>query len=138
MAARSMLGFGLMSMTNGTTYKCNFCAISRRESPADIVYEDDLTIAFAAHAPVTNGHTLLIPRTHIENLFEVSDELAAAIGFATKATAVALSQRYHVTAVNVLHASGPEAQQSVFHFHHHLVPRRSQDGLDMWLRTIDG
>lgn len=126
-----------MSMTS-ETYKCTFCAISRRESPADIVYEDDLTIAFAAHAPVTNGHTLLIPRTHIENLFEVSDELAAAIGFATKATAVALSQRYHVTAVNVLHASGPEAQQSVFHFHHHLVPRRSQDGLDMWLRTIDG
>ena len=125
-----------MSMTS-ETYKCTFCAISRRESPADIVYEDDLTIAFAAHAPVTNGHTLLIPRTHIENLFEVSDELAAAIGFATKATAIALSQRYHVTAVNVLHASGPEAQQFVFHFHHHLVPCRAQDGLDMWLRTTD-
>jgi histidine triad (HIT) family protein len=125
-----------MSMTS-ETYKCTFCAISRRESPADIVYEDDLTIAFAAHAPVTNGHTLLIPRTHIENLFEVSDELAAAIGFATKATAIALSRRYNVTALNVLHASGPDAQQSVFHFHYHLVPRRSQDGLDMWLRTTD-
>ncbi len=125
-----------MSMTS-ETYKCTFCAISRRESPADIVYEDDLTIAFAAHAPVTNGHTLLIPRTHIENLFEVSDELAAAMGFATKATAIALSQRYHVTALNVLHASGPDAQQSVFHFHHHLVPRRSKDGLDMWRRAID-
>jgi histidine triad (HIT) family protein len=125
-----------MSMTS-ETYKCTFCAISRRESPADIVYEDELTIAFAADAPVTNGHTLLIPRTHIENLFEASDELAAAIGFATKATAIALSQRYHVTALNVLHASGPDAQQSVFHFHHHLVPRRSKDGLDMWLRVLD-
>jgi histidine triad (HIT) family protein len=125
-----------MSMTS-ETYKCNFCAISRRESPADIVYEDDLTIAFAAYAPVANGHTLLVPRIHIENLFEVSDELAAAIGFATKATAIALSQRYHVTALNVLHASGPDAQQSVFHFHHHLVPRRSEDGLDMWLRVLD-
>jgi histidine triad (HIT) family protein len=125
-----------MSITN-ETYKCTFCVISRRESPAYIVYEDDLTIAFAAHAPVTNGHTLLIPRTHIENLFGVSDELAAAIGFATKATANALSQRYQVTALNALHASGPDAQQSVFHFHHHLVPRRAQDGLDMWLRTTD-
>jgi histidine triad (HIT) family protein len=119
------------------TYKCTFCAISRRELPADIVYEDELTIAFAAHAPVTNGHTLLIPRTHIENLFEASDELAAAIGFATKATAIVLLQRHNVTALNVLHASGPDAQQSVFHFHHHLVPRRSEDGLDMWLRVLD-
>jgi histidine triad (HIT) family protein len=119
------------------SYECNFCAIARRESPAEMVYEDDLTVAFAAHAPVTKGHTLLVPRAHIANLFEVSDDLAAAIGFATKATAVVLSQRFQMTGLNVLHASGSDAQQSVFHFHHHLVPRRAQDGLDMWLRVID-
>jgi histidine triad (HIT) family protein len=129
-------GLWSSSMTS-ENYECNFCAIARRESPAEMVYEDDLTVAFAARAPVTKGHTLLIPRAHIANLFEVSDDLAAAIGFATKANAVVLSQRYQMTGLNVLHASGSDAQQSVFHFHHHLVPRRAQDGLDMWLRVID-
>jgi histidine triad (HIT) family protein len=108
------------------SYDCNFCAISRRQSPADVVDEDDLTIAFAAYAPVTEGHTLLIPQAHIVNLLELSDDLAAAIGFATKATAMVLSRRFQFTSLNVLHASGPDAQQSVFHFHHHLVPRWAQ------------
>jgi HIT domain len=84
------------------SYDCNFCAISRRQSPADVVDEDDLTIAFAAYAPVTERHTLLIPQAHIVNLLELSDDLAAATGFATKATAMVLSRRFQFTSLNVL------------------------------------
>lgn len=119
------------------THICSFCAIVKGGSPAEVIYEDELTIAFTAHAPVTEGHMLLIPKTHTENLFDISDALAAAIGLAVKNTAIVLSSRHQVTGVNLVHASGPDAQQSVLHFHHHLVPRRHLDGLDMWLRTTE-
>lgn len=114
---------------------CSFCAIGRGEAPAEIIYEDELTITFAAAAPVTEGHTLLIPKAHTENLFDISSDLAAAMGLAVKAAVIVLSQRHRMTGINLLHASGPDAQQSVFHFHYHLVPRRPRDGLDMWLRV---
>ena len=116
---------------------CTFCAIARRESPAYVIFEDDSTIAFAALSPVCVGHTLLIPKIHVANLFELADEQAAALGLSAKSTAMVLRARHQVNALNLLHASGQEAQQSVFHFHVHLVPRRLHDGLDMWLRTVD-
>lgn len=112
-------------------------ARSRGELPAEVIYEDEWTIAFTAHAPVTAGHTLVIPKTHFENLFDITDQLAAAIGLATKATGIALLDRHTTTGINVLHASGADAQQSVFHFHQHVVPRRPHDGLDMWLRVME-
>ena len=115
--------------------KCLFCRIVSGEVPATIVYEDDYAIAFLDHRPLFPGHSLLVPREHVETLgdlpvkhvgpyFETAQLLARAVESAMEAegTFVALNNR---------------VSQSVPHLHVHIVPRRRKDGLKgfFWPRT---
>jgi len=111
---------------------CIFCRIARGEAPAQIIWEDEQTMAFLDIAPVARGHTLVIPRRHYRDLMSVPDEELAAVMATAKRVARALMEGLGATGVNVLHASGVAAGQSVFHFHLHLIPRREGDGLDPW------
>lgn len=113
---------------------CIFCKIISKEAPADIVFEDDSTLAFAAKDPVSKGHTLVIPKTHVENLFGISSQELASLGTTVQKVAVQLKDNDKATGMNLLHASGKDAQQSVFHFHFHLVPRYLNDDLDLWIK----
>ena len=112
-----------------------FCRIVSGELPATIVYEDKNAIAFLDHRPLFPGHTLLVPRDHVETLvdlpvalvgrfFEAAQSLARAVEVAMKAegTFVAMNNR---------------VSQSVPHLHVHIVPRRRKDGLKgfFWPRT---
>ncbi len=56
---------------------CIFCQIIRKETPASIVYEDAQVIAFLTNRPVNEGHTLVVPKKHYENIYEISEEEAA-------------------------------------------------------------
>lgn len=114
--------------------ECIFCSIIRKESPAEVIFENHRVLAFAAKDPVSPGHTLLIPKAHAENIFDISSEDMAELGRASKEVAQILRATHNAGGINVLHASGKDAQQSVFHFHLHLVPRHENDGLDLWLR----
>ena len=115
--------------------ECLFCRIVSGELSATIVYEDDNSIAFLDHRPLFPGHTLLIPREHVETLgelpvksvgpyFEAAQLLSRAIESAMDAegTFVAMNNR---------------VSQSVPHLHVHVVPRRKKDGLKgfFWPRT---
>jgi len=115
--------------------ECLFCRIVSGELPATIVYEDDNSLAFLDHRPLFPGHTLLIPREHVETLgelpvksvgpyFEAAQLLSRAIESAMDAegTFVAMNNR---------------VSQSVPHLHVHVVPRRKKDGLKgfFWPRT---
>src|ERR1051325_10459389 len=118
-----------------TDDNCLFCRIVSGQVPANIVYEDKHAIAFLDHRPLFPGHTLLVPREHVETLgdlpaknvgpyFEAAQLLSRAVEAAMEAegTFVAMNNR---------------VSQSVPHLHVHVVPRRKKDGLKgfFWPRT---
>jgi diadenosine tetraphosphate (Ap4A) HIT family hydrolase len=111
---------------------CVFCKIADGKIPSYKIYEDENFIAFADAHPIVDGHTLVIPKKHYENIFDLSDELAGKINLVCKKVAILLKEKFGVNAVNIVNASGKAAQQSVFHIHYHIVPRKENDKLDLW------
>lgn len=114
---------------------CIFCKIARKESPATIVFETADTLAFTPLEIVSRGHTLLIPKKHFENIFAIDEKIFKDISVSAKQLSLILKDQYQATGINILHASGKDAQQSVFHFHIHLIPRYHNDGLDLWIKN---
>jgi histidine triad (HIT) family protein len=100
---------------------CIFCAIARKEIPATIVYEDDLTIAFADINPAAPSHILVIPRRHYDCLAHAGDDEILA-GLLTAAQAIARS--LDLDDYRVVINNGPKAGQTVFHLHLHLLGGR--------------
>ena len=113
---------------------CIFCKIVAGEAPARVVYESDTILGFAPINEVAMGHSLLIPRAHFRDLFDMDEAVLADLSVAAKSLATQLIFEHGATGVNLLHASGVDAQQSVFHFHLHVVPRYPDDGLNLWIR----
>lgn len=111
---------------------CIFCKIAEGEAESWAVYEDELVKAFFDINPASEGHTLIIPKKHYENIYEIPENVLERIIIVTKKLAIIYKKALDVKAVNILHASGREAQQDVFHFHIHLVPRYENDKLNLW------
>ena len=80
------------------------------------------------------GHTLIVPKFHCEDIYAAPDEVLAAVAKCGKELAVVYRAKIGATGVNLLHASGMDGEQSVFHFHTHLLPRFAGDGLSTWPR----
>lgn len=108
---------------------CIFCKIVRGELPADVLYEDDRFVVILDKFPATMGHVLLIPKGHIENVYELSDEYAEALMPLVAKVARALKANLPLEGLNVLQNNGAIAGQTVFHYHLHLIPRYSDDGM---------
>jgi len=114
---------------------CVFCRIIAGEIPASIVYADDDHVAFLDARPLFHGHTLLVPRLHVETL---ADLPAAAVG-----PYFGVVQRLSVAVPAAMEAAGTfvamnnVVSQSVPHLHCHVVPRNPKDGLRgfFWPRT---
>ncbi|GKQ42492.1 histidine triad protein [Companilactobacillus sp. RD055328] len=107
---------------------CIFCKIIKNEIPSITVYEDDQVKAFLDISQVTPGHTLVIPKTHVENIFEYNDKLAAAVFAKIPMIAKAIkSSNPDIKGMNICQNNGALAYQSVMHSHIHLVPRYSND-----------
>ncbi len=107
--------------------ECVFCAIENGTHDADVVFEDDGSIAFLDSRPLQHGHTLLIPRRHIETLTELPQDLLTMLF-----TNVQLLARAVVPAMDAegtFIAMNNRVSQSVPHLHVHIVPRRRKDGL---------
>ena len=111
---------------------CIFCRIVRNEADAFKVYEDEEVLAFLDINPISMGHTLIIPKEHYENILNIPGETLKRIISVIKVLAGWYKEKLNATGFNILHASGVDAQQSIFHFHTHLVPRYPNDGLDLW------
>jgi histidine triad (HIT) family protein len=109
--------------------ECIFCQIVGGEAPGHVVAEDDLTVAFLDQAQATEGHTLVVPRSHASDIWELSDRDATAVMLMAKRVAHLIDQRLSPDGLNLMQANRPAAWQSVFHFHLHVVPRWSGDGL---------
>lgn len=106
---------------------CAFCAIIAGEADAEVVFEDDASLAFLDNRPLFPGHALLVPRDHHEAIWDLPDRLLSALFANARTLSVAVreameSQGAFVAANNVV-------SQSVPHFHIHVVPRNRRDGL---------
>jgi histidine triad (HIT) family protein len=114
---------------------CLFCRIAAGEVQAEIVYEDEQSLGFLDHRPLFPGHTLLIPRSHIETLADLPRQLLepyfGAVQLLSRAIPAAMEKPGSFVAVNNV------VSQSVPHLHVHVVPRRPKDGLRgfFWPRT---
>lgn len=106
-----------------TMEDCIFCKIVKGEIPCFKVYEDDKVLAFEDINPIDLGHTLIIPKNHAENLFEIPDEDLAAIHLAAKKIAMGIREALNPTGIACLQLNGKGANQVVMHYHFHLVPR---------------
>jgi histidine triad (HIT) family protein len=102
---------------------CIFCKIAKGELPCHKVYEDDKVIAFEDISPVSEGHTLVVPKRHAENLFEIADEDLAAVHLASRKILKAIRRALDPVGVAVLQLNGRGVNQIVMHYHVHLIPR---------------
>lgn len=109
-----------------------FCKIINGEMPCHKIYEDEETLAFLDINPASKGHTLIIPKKHYVNIHDVDEETLNFIMKTTKKMSAKLKQKLNASGINIVNASGKDAQQSVFHIHFHVVPRYEGDGLDLW------
>lgn len=108
---------------------CPFCMIAKGDDPAvRLVGESDAWLAFFPLDPATVGHTLVIPRTHVADLWEAPAELAAELTAAAITVGRAISSALNPDGMNLITSAGKTAEQTVFHLHLHLVPRWSDDG----------
>jgi len=100
-----------------------FAKILRGEIPAFSVYEDDATLAFMDVMPQAPGHTLVIPRSPAENLFDLDIEVGKSVLRTTQLVARAVREAFKADGIMLNQFNGPAAGQTVFHFHMHIVPR---------------
>jgi len=114
---------------------CLFCRIVSGELTATIVYEDDDSLAFLDHRPLFHGHTLLVPRVHVETLGELPVSLVGP--FFKTAQLLSVAVQAALDAEGTFVAMNNRVSQSVPHLHVHVVPRRKKDGLKgfFWPRT---
>lgn len=117
---------------------CIFCDIVAGATPADIVFEDEETMAFLDGRPVFPGHTLLVPRAHHETLPDLPEGLVRPLFMNARLLAEAIPTALDAHGTFV--AINNKISQSVPHLHVHIVPRRSKDGLRgfFWPRTKYG
>jgi len=111
---------------------CIFCKIIKGEVGADKIYEDEYFLAFLDITPVNPGHTLLIPKEHHKNLFEIPDNTLCEIGPIIKKIAKAIKKATNADGINIGMNNEPAAGQIVFHSHIHIIPRFSDDGYKLW------
>ncbi len=107
---------------------CIFCAIIRKEAPASFVYEDDQVVAFLSNRPVNEGHTLVVPKKHYENIYEIPEEEIAYLFKIVKRVAVAVRDAMTAEGIRVVQNNGWAAGQVVFHFHVHVIPIKLHEG----------
>ena len=118
-----------------TEDNCLFCRIVSGEVPATLVYVDPIAVAFLDHRPLFHGHTLLVPREHVETLVDLRYELVGPLFTAAQSLAQAVP--HAMVAEGSFVAMNNRVSQSVPHLHIHIVPRRKKDGLKgfFWPRT---
>ncbi len=109
--------------------------------PCYKVYEDDFVFAFLDIAPLSKGHTLVIPKEAVAYLHELSEDSAKALGKALVKVSAAVLEATGATAYNILQNNGAEAHQVVDHVHFHIIPKFGDEGLAIeWVpnELVDG
>ncbi|WP_298393880.1 HIT family protein [uncultured Azonexus sp.] len=115
--------------------QCIFCKLVAGEIPSSKVYEDEQTIAFLDLGQLNPGHTLVAVKRHADNLLELTPDEAAAAMRTAHRVAHAIRKAYNPPGLTLLQCNGKEGDQTVFHFHMHVLPRWGDDGIGLsWPR----
>ncbi len=110
---------------------CLFCKIVRGEVPSQKIYEDEKTFAFLDIRPVNAGHTLVVPKNHATNIFDISPEDWAAVAETVRKLAIAIEKGVSADGVNIAMNNREHAGQVIHHPHVHIIPRFKGDGLKL-------
>lgn len=113
-------------------HHCAFCGIVDGSNPHSLVWEDAKTIAFMSLRQQREGHVLVIPRAHVENILGITEEIGSAVMATTVRVARAVEAAFQPEGLHLWQSNGPAAGQEVPHFHMHVMPRWHGDGLLAW------
>lgn len=108
---------------------CVFCKIINGEIPSFKIYENEKVICFLDINASSTGHTLIVPKEHVTNMFDVSEDTICEVAKAIKHVTNLLKEKLGVDSVNVINNSGIKAGQTVMHLHYHVIPRYENDGI---------
>ena len=108
---------------------CIFCKMVAGQIPVTKIYEDEVVLVFLDIGPVSDGHTLVIPKQHFEKLHDCPTELLGQVGSRLGKIAKAVAGAMNSEAYNVLCNNGRTAGQLIGHLHFHIIPRNTGDGL---------
>jgi len=112
---------------------CIFCKMVAGQIPVTKIYEDEVVLSFLDIGPLSDGHTLVIPKQHFERLHECPAELLGRVGSCLGKIAKAVAAAMNSDGYNVLCNNGRAAGQLVEHLHFHIIPRNTGDGVfDRW------
>lgn len=115
-----LLGKGILIMK---VDNCIFCKIINGDIPSRRIYEDDNFVVMMDVSPASKGHSLLLPKEHYANLFEMPDALLEELLKVAKKVAAKMKETLNADGINLLQNNGVAAGQTVFHYHMHLIPR---------------
>ena len=106
---------------------CIFCKIANGEIPSRTLYEDEDFRVIMDLAPATKGHSLILPKEHYKNIYEIADDTAAKVLPLAKKMATLMTEKLGADGFNIVQNNNEVAGQTVFHFHVHLIPRYNDD-----------
>lgn len=107
---------------------CIFCKIINKEIPSYIVWEDEYIFAFLDVHPCSKGHTVVVPKAHFANLWDMNTETFDLVAHGLRATAGRVQARLKPDGMNIGINNGSAAGQAVAHVHWHIIPRYEGDG----------
>ena len=115
-------------MVVNVSMDCVFCRIIHGKEPSAKVYEDELVVAFLDINPINPGHTLVVPKRHVEYFDQLSDDEAVRMAIVVRRLAKAIIKAVKAHGYNILSNNGVVAGQRIPHLHIHIIPRFKGDG----------
>ena len=106
---------------------CIFCKLANGIIPTNSLYEDDIVNVIFDANPASEGHVLILPKEHFDNIYSLDDKTAAHVFQVAVKVANAINDSLHPVGLNVVQNNGEVAGQTVFHFHMHIIPRYEND-----------
>ena len=113
---------------------CIFCKIANGEIPSRTLYEDEDFRVIMDLAPATKGHSLILPKEHYKNIYEIADDTAAKVLPLAKKMATLMTDKLGADGFNIVQNNNEVAGQTVFHFHVHLIPRYNDDNQSLVMK----
>ncbi|MFH1505462.1 MAG: HIT family protein [archaeon] len=112
--------------------ECIFCKIVKGELPSSKVYENEKVLAFLDINPTSKGHTLVIPKEHYKDIFDIPEDLLKEVIAMVKKIAPAVQKGAKADGLTIGQSNGKAAHQVIPHIHFHIMPRKDGDGMDPW------
>ncbi|MDD3948485.1 MAG: HIT domain-containing protein [Anaerolineaceae bacterium] len=108
---------------------CIFCAIAEKKISANLVLENETCLAFLDNNPVSPYHTLVIPKVHYENMFDIPKAVLMEVTETIHQVCLLYAEKLGIDSIQIFNNSGPHTAQTVYHLHFHILPRFEKDAI---------